>query len=162
MLEFSNFLEYGNVIEDINTGCYVWRRTKFENGYGRYRDKRAHRVAWELVNGGIPYEKLVLHKCDNRPCVNPEHLFIGTQKDNMRDMIAKNRKVVATGLDNYATSDEYREKVSGDNHWTRRNPEKIARGSRHWSKLHPEKFSKLSENGKYQKINEIEEKKGSE
>jgi HNH endonuclease len=52
----------------------------------------AHRVAWELANGPIPGRLFVLRRCDNRLCVNPEHLFLGTQSDNMRDMAAKGRR----------------------------------------------------------------------
>ena len=57
---------------------------------------RAHRIAWQIAYGPIPAGLLVLHTCDNPGCVNPVHLYIGTQKDNMRDMsirgYAKNRK----------------------------------------------------------------------
>ena len=57
----------------------------------------AHRVSWELANGPIPSGMCVLHRCDNPPCVNPVHLFLGTQHDNVIDMIAKGRKNPACG-----------------------------------------------------------------
>jgi hypothetical protein len=158
-LTLQDLISYGSVEIEKNTECFLWNRSVFSNGYGRYKDKRAHRVAWELTNGKIADTLLVLHKCDVRKCINPEHLFLGTQLDNMRDMISKGRKVVVVGDNNYATTNEYKSKVSGDNHWTRRNPERIAKGDRHWSRSQPEKFSELSKNGKYQLI---EEKKGSE
>lgn len=78
-------------------GCWEWQAKRFDNGYGsfavsRNKNQGAHRVAWELTNGPIPAGMSVLHHCDNRPCVRPDHLFLGTQLDNMRDMLAKGRQ----------------------------------------------------------------------
>jgi hypothetical protein len=78
-----------------SNGCWLWTATKDRRLYGRFWNDGnrfgAHRTAWELTRGPIPPGLYVLHHCDTPPCVNPEHLFIGTQTDNMRDMAAKGR-----------------------------------------------------------------------
>lgn len=77
--------------------CWHWIGAKQDAGYGELWcwEKRkyvgAHRVSWEIHNGPIPKGLSVLHKCDNPSCVNPKHLFLGTQKDNIRDGMKKGR-----------------------------------------------------------------------
>ena len=77
--------------------CWNWIGRVHQNGYGLYDSSirksavRAHRMAWMLSRGQIPDGKFVLHKCDNRRCCNPKHLFIGTLKDNMQDASKKGR-----------------------------------------------------------------------
>lgn len=79
-------------------GCWIWTAATDGNGYGNLGRGRggdgcekAHRVSYMLANGSIPDGMFVLHRCDNKLCVNPDHLFHGTHLDNMRDMTEKGR-----------------------------------------------------------------------
>lgn len=82
-------------IEDPITGCHLWQRSLNNKGYGvvyvRGRTRCASRIAYERRHGLLPRHLFVLHKCDTPRCVNPDHLFVGTQKDNMQDCKAKGR-----------------------------------------------------------------------
>jgi hypothetical protein len=77
-------------------GCWIWTAYKNYRGYGQYsyygRLTHAHRAAYRIVYGSIPEGCVICHRCDNPSCVRPDHLFAGTQLDNMRDMIKKGRR----------------------------------------------------------------------
>lgn len=89
------------IAPDLNSGCWLWTGNTHPTGYGvigvRKRDKLkntfAHRASWFAHKGQDPGRLKVCHRCDTPACVNPDHLFLGTQKDNLRDMYAKGRLV---------------------------------------------------------------------
>lgn len=86
-----------------DAGCWIWTRGATKEGYGRLaaggkRDVYAHRWAYELTHGPIPKGMLVRHSCDNRRCINPSHLLLGTHLDNSNDKISRGRFVSGHAL----------------------------------------------------------------
>ncbi len=112
-----------------SSGCFLWHAAAHPRGYGVFAITRknlvaAHRYAFQRKNGGIPVGMVICHKCDTPACVNPDHLFIGTQADNLRDASNKNRL------------------RTGDNSPSRMRPDLISDGVRKWAKEHPERLAR--------------------
>lgn len=157
--------------------CWPWLASRNRAGYGLFsvgkratRDRsNAHRVAWVFANGPIPVGMWVLHKCDNPPCVNPAHLFLGTHEDNYADRHAKGRDskgpshglAVARGTRRGAAHPHFGDRelpkrlnavlaanpelrAHGDQHWSRRNPTLVKRGCAHYkTKVGPVEVEKI-------------------
>ncbi len=113
---------------DKSGECWLWTSTCYPNGRGQFKvhgkTLKAYRVAYELAYGPIPEGLMVCHKCDNPTCVRPEHLFLGTCGDNLRDASAKGRT------------------ASGDRNGQIKHPESRLRGENHPWRLHPELLDK--------------------
>jgi hypothetical protein len=92
-----------------DNGCWLWDNDKQRGGYGMFWDgqkpKSAHRLVYELLVSKVESKDCVCHKCDNRRCVDPSHMFIGSHADNSADMVSKGRQ------------------AKGNRHWTKTSPE---------------------------------------
>lgn len=93
---------------DTNGGCWLWSGATSSGGYGSIRPlpcepaAPAHRLSYVVHKGSIPDGLHVCHACDVRACINPDHLWLGTRSDNMRDMLAKGRRTPPTVSGSYS------------------------------------------------------------
>lgn len=86
---------WNQVNKNAANGCWEWTGNLIRSGYGvltfNGENQLVHRLSYELANGAIPYKMCICHSCDNRLCVNPAHLWLGTYQDNMIDKVNKGR-----------------------------------------------------------------------
>lgn len=113
---------WSKVRKEEGAACWLWIGARFKGpreygllGNEQKEPRLAHRISWELNRGPIPTGMQVLHTCDNPPCVRPDHLFLGTQKDNMQDMISKGRNAPQRDPTRHARGEQHgRAKLTED------------------------------------------------
>lgn len=115
--------------------CWEWQRAINKNGYGKFRVSgkvlNTHRLAYEYTNGPIPNGLFVCHSCDNPPCCNPAHLWLGTAKDNAIDSVNKGRRATGNRSGARLHPERFIGHNIGDANGSRLHPESRPRGECH-------------------------------
>lgn len=115
------------------SSCWLWVGCKNKQGYGQFRVRPkaylSHRFSWLIHNGAIPDKQYVCHSCDTPACINPDHLFLGSQTDNMQDMFLKGRHYSQRGTNNQPTGKAHHFYYTGHK-ITRQDAETIRKDSR--------------------------------
>lgn len=127
-------------IIDGPNGCHIWTASKNRKGYGRFRIRRGleqtHRLSYQIHKGPIPDGMCVCHRCDTPSCVNAEHLFLGTNEENVADRVAKGRT------------------AKGERHGANTKPELHCRGDNHPARVRPLEVLKIGEENPWSKLTE--------
>lgn len=127
------------------SGCWLWNNLpETSTYYGMFllngKKTRANRASYMIFKGSIPDGKGVLHTCDHKPCVNPEHLYAGTPKENIRDALERGQILIG----DLSWPRTHKERMaSGDRNGSHTHPERFPRGERHYAYGHPELADRL-------------------
>jgi hypothetical protein len=150
---WSKVVKTETIISDhVSSPCWVWSASKDKRGYGNFnvghKCMKAHRVSWIINFGEVPNGLCVCHHCDNPSCVRPDHLWIGTHKQNMSDCRSKNRSGFIVHPERMATGERHSSVTHpesiprGENHPMVKHPELRSYGVRNGTKTHPERIAR--------------------
>lgn len=151
LITFDDFVKFGLVDASDPSSCWIWK-PETNQGYGDFGSDRAHRQAYRIAYGIEPGDLNVCHLCDNPPCVNPAHLFLGTTSDNIKDAVKKGR-VKSPMLDPDIKKLAASRLPRGGDHWAHKESDRFDRvvreGRRKTKKYRPDQVSSETEDLHY-------------